>query len=466
MFSVLAAEKTGTELIKNGSFANESNWYLASNGNASGKGTIQHGTYSVNVSNPGSETWFLQLTQGNLSIKKGYFYTLSFDISASIQRTILTSVCKDREDYKPYSIRDTLRVDTSYSKYNQIFEMKDLTDSIARLELNLGGFTGDIKIRNVSLLEYDKPIISLVSADQQNIAISGEPFRFSWTSVALKDSVNFDISYDNGMTWSRIDSNLASSGTLEWVPGNTHSAWCLLRLSSSRETTTSSIPFQIVPRVELIHNGSFSNSFNYWDFKTENIDSSSMKSSQDSGLTISSRYRRQRNDAVILSQSSIQLLENEAYGLYFSCYSKETCTLKVILSNSSNNEKPSSDTAYVSIKADSLMRYYASFTSRQTQQNAQIKFFPDPTKEITIKNVSLLALPTPTQLTRVSTSSYTQIRSKTQTFLQLNNSHYPIDLPNSIIDLSGRKIPANRKTEINKRSGIFIAMPLHYYTEK
>jgi hypothetical protein len=48
----------------------------------------------------------------------------------------------------------------------------------------------------------------------------------------------------------------------------------------------------------------------------------------------------------------------------------------------------------------------------------------------------------------------------------LNNSHYPIDLPNSIIDLSGRKIPANRKTEINKRSGIFIAMPLHYYTEK
>jgi hypothetical protein len=48
----------------------------------------------------------------------------------------------------------------------------------------------------------------------------------------------------------------------------------------------------------------------------------------------------------------------------------------------------------------------------------------------------------------------------------LNSSHYPIDLPNFIIDLSGRKISANQKMEIHKRSGIFIVMPQHYYSEK
>jgi hypothetical protein len=465
MPSISVAE-TGTELIKNGSFANESNWYLAINGNASGKSTIQHNAFIVNVTNPGSETWHIQLTQGNLCIKKGFYYTLSLEISASTSRKILTSICKSGEDYAPYSNRDTVKVDTSYSKYNQIFKMKESTDSSARLELNCGQFPGDIKIRNVSLLEFSEPKISLVSVDQQNVAISGEPFKFAWTSVALKDSVNFDISYDNGMTWSRVDSNLASSGTAEWIPGNNHSAWGLLRLSSSRESTTSSIPFQIVPRVELLRNGSFSNSFNYWDFKTESIDSSSMKSSLDSGLTISSRYKLQKDNAVILSQSSIQLFENETYGVFFSCYSKDPCTLKVALSHSSSIEKTSiSDIANFSISTTEC-RYQTIFKAQQTQQNGQLLFFPDPTTEITIKNVSLVALPTLTHLTHVSTSSFTQIRSKTETFLQLNSSHYPIDLPNFIIDLSGRKISANQKMEIHKRSGIFIVMPQHYYSEK
>jgi hypothetical protein len=458
----IPADNSGIELIKNGSFENDAHWGFATNGDALGKSTSQNGICVVTVTNPGAEDWFIQLTQNNLYIKKDLYYTFSFEISASTPRKIVTSICKNGDPYSPYSKRDSLNVDTTFFKYTQIFQMKQITDTSARVEFNFGKYAGDVKLKHVSIVESKEPEITISRIEPQNIAISGEPVRLYWRSLALKGPLKLSISYDNGVSWSIIDSSLAISDSFVWIPGTTYSPWCLFKLSTPTISTVSSTPLQIVPKVDLIKNGSFSN-LSHWTLSPDSLVNNFLKVSTDSGLSISCNNPFGKENAIILSQVAIHLDEKKCYDLFFTCSSKSSSVVRVALSNSILIDSLVSDTADFSISEEPT-RFQARFLSQKTQSDGRLTFLLGSGKnDIFIDDISLITLPDTVASNRVNHYSNKVIHRKVNSFFTSGNSRCPFEYPCLIIDLSGRKVISylsdRKKNYENRSSGIIIAAP-------
>jgi hypothetical protein len=441
----ISGAEPGIEILKNGTFKNDSFWNLALNGDASAKDTAYDNILSVIIATPGSDSWFIQLTQNNLCIKKDLFYTLSFDIESSQPRTILTSVCKNGGDYIPYSIRDTLKVDTSFSRYTQHFQMKQPTDSFARVEFNFGIVMGDIKIKNISLIEYIEPKISFSNISPQNIAFIGEPIKLSWTSIELTDTLKLSVSYDNGYSWSIIRSDLKSTDSLEWVPESDHSPWCFFKLATSKVSTISPI-MQIIPKIELISNGSFLQSYTNWSLFADSTRVNASMDIQNSILTITSIYRPiTAENAVKLSQSPMQLDISKSYECFFTCYARESCVLKVYLSDCVT-KKDLSDTADITIN-NTPTRYHIVFIARKTVTDGTIQFIPDTAStEISFSNISLVNisdLSIPVRYTSVTSRIHSREQFQPVFLSGKSQSRNSIINTSTIFDLSGRKIPVN-----------------------
>ncbi|HEX2956942.1 MAG TPA: carbohydrate binding domain-containing protein [Chitinispirillaceae bacterium] len=447
----ISGAESGIEILKNGTFKSDSFWNLAVNGDASAEGTVDSNIYAVTLSSPGSEIWHIQLTQSNLLIKKDQIYILSFDIKSSQPRTIFTSVCKNRDDYLPYSIRDSLKVDTSFSRYIQHFQMIQPTDSFARIEFNLGKIWGNIKIKNISLIEYEEPKISFSSISPHNIAFIGEPIKLSWTSTGLTDTLKLSVSYDNGFSWTVIKYNLKSIDSLEWIPGSDLSPWCLFKLSTSKISVISTTAIQIVPKTELITNGSFRNTVTNWSLFTDTTKVYTVMSVRNSVLTITSTYPKTPAENVVkLSQNFIKINKGDQYELFFTCSAKAPGTLKVHLRDC-KTEKEQSDTAYFAIDSTSI-RQHVIFTAVKTVSNSEIQFIPDTSStEISFSNISLvnisnLSAPVKNTLYTTHVNNQGQFRS----IFVSGNTHTRISNSNSaIFDLCGRKIPFNSSSRIH-----------------
>jgi hypothetical protein len=444
----ISGAESGIEILKNGTFKNDSFWNPTVNGDASVKYSIENNILSVAITSPGSEWWYIQLTQKNLSIKKDKIYTLSFDIKSLQSRKILTSVCKDGGDYLPYSIRDTLQVDTIFTRYSQDFQMTQPTDSSARVEFDFGFVKGDIQIKNISLLEYSEPKITFTDISPQTVAFSDEPIKLSWSSAGLKDTLNLSVSYDYGFSWSVIKSNLKAIDSLEWTPGSTHSPWCFFKLSTSKISAISASPLQIIPKIELISNGSFRNSFNNWILTAD----TSVKSNivvQNGTLSISNTNQKDQKDTVILSQSPIKLNNGDVYEIFFTCYTKTSYDLKVFLSGCKPlaPDGSGSPTEIITVN-NTPTRYNKQFRSTKTMSNGELKFVLDSGVDvISFSNISLVNVPVPDDAPKESVKyiAYRSHRNNQEQFRSVflaGNSQLltPIVKKFEYFNLAGRKI--------------------------
>lgn len=458
---------SGIEILKNGTFKNDSSWYLAVNGDASAKHVIENNMLSVSITTQGSESWFIQLTQNKVNVKKDKRYVLSFEIKSSQPRTILTSVCKDGGDYLPYSLRDTVKFDTSFFRYSQEFRMVQPSDSVARVEFNFGSFKGDIQLKNVSLIEYFEPKINFIEISPQSIAFSDEPIKVSWTSVGLQDTLKLSVSYDYGLSWSVIQSNLKAVDSLEWIPGNTHSAWCLFKLSTVKTSAISTTPLEIIPKIELISNGSFRNSYTNWILTTDTSVVQNNMIVQNSTLTLSSTYKKPSEGAVKFSQSSIKLEKGNQYDVFFTCSAKTVCSLLVYLTDcttlltTGNN---GAENATFGIDSTTT-RYNVRFVSNKSTTNGELQFFPDTAaKEISFSNISLvnvsISAPALTYSRYTHDSEPNQFR---QVFLSgKTQSRIPFSSTSEYFNLSGRKISGKQLDLAYLRfhgSGVVIVVP-------
>ncbi len=461
--NIIYGADIGTEILRNGTFKNDSSWGLLQNGDASFTRLFENNMLSVSITNPGSDSWYIQLTQNKLNIKKNRVYVLSFEIKSSQPRTILTSVCKDGGDYIPYSIRDTVKVDTVFSRYSQEFQMTQPSDSIARVEFNFGYFKGDIFLKNVSLIEYAEPKIAFTTITPQNEAISGEPVKVSWTSAGLRDTLKFSVSYDNGYSWSVIQSNLKAVDSLEWIPGTIHSPWCLFKLSTSKISAISTTPLQIIPKTDLINNGSFRNSYTDWVLTADTPGCKSTMSVQNSVLTLSNTYSEQGKEEITLSQSSIKLAKDDRYELFFTCNSKPSCHLIIRLSDC--EQVP--DAGEKSVSIDSTpKRYSIQFKATKTVTNGELQFIlTDSAEELSFSKISLINVTPPARIL-----SYAGSRSHTTSSGQFRpvflsgkaQSHILFSGTAEYFNLSGRKISGkqlNQTSRCFRGSGIVIVVP-------
>jgi hypothetical protein len=464
----ISGAESGIEILKNGTFKNDSFWNDDQNGDASCKYLFENNIMSVAITSPGSEWWYIQLTQKNICIKKDKAYILSFDIKSTKPRSILTSVCKDGGDYLPYSIRDTLKVDTVFKSYSQDFPMIQPTDSSARIEFDFGVQNGDIQLKNVSLLEYPGPKLTFTDISPSTVAFSDEPVKVKWFSVGLKDTINLSISYDNGFSWSLIRSNLKAVDSLEWTPGTTYSPWCFFKLSTSKISAISSSPLQIIPKMELINNGSFRNSFTSWKLIADTSLVTSTMSVQNGSLSISNTAPKDKKAKVTLSQSSLKLNKGDVYEINFTCNTKTSCTLKVDLTDCKPFSSDSSEPVVKDIAINSTpTRYHKQFKASTTMTNGDLMFTIDAEVDtITFSNISLVKIPVSDEesakFIAYRSNKSKQEQSRVLFLTGISQSHLTHRYTSNYFSLSGRKISGRRFDESYNKirgSGVVIVVP-------
>lgn len=170
--SLFSVEKVhaapGIELIKNGDFIFQSDYWRFKYNSVSGADAynIVHSknfatSTVIGIKNTGFYHWAVQLIQDDIPLKKSYKYVLTFDASSTVPRKIVVELRNPVTNEEYFSKVESL--DTKNKKYRLEFIMESADDSKAQLVFNMGSVENqiidnfhEILISKVSLKEMDK----------------------------------------------------------------------------------------------------------------------------------------------------------------------------------------------------------------------------------------------------------------------------------------------------------------------
>ncbi len=451
-----------TNLIVNGNFEGDSGWNdlgQYNGGQASSK--VESNAYQIDISSPGSEVWSIQFTQTHITLDSGAIYTLSFQLSSSIERTIEVSLSRNGGDYVSYSGRDTLSINPKRQLFERTFVMKHATDTDVRLEFNCGKNTGLVAIREVRLEKVVQPIIQIATPPASELLFEGVPYAITWQGHGVVGAVRIELSKDNGSTWRSIDSSVENSGSFIWTPDQDVSAWCLIRISSVENPSASALnegAFEIAPRRELIRNGTFSLESAGWNFDVSEGKAEGEISPE--GLYhISIEKSGGDFRKIQLIQSGITLEEGQTYRFSFLAHADEPTVIQVNVCGNADPFTRYSDSAEGTIELTSgPTRYTSLFTMREPgDSNSRIELNCGLSSgDLYFDEVSLLPeYKAPVRcVTRISRNN----GSRKPVFLHPGSltSFSQSGRRHRIYDLKGRRIPvfkgpASRKSPIHSK---------------
>mgnify|MGYP005829176547 CR=1 FL=1 len=135
--------------LKNGDFSNGmEHWGNYVHFDATGSVSVQDEALSVDIAHAGNETWSVLVEQGNLALRKGMTYSLSFDATSTLPRNIELTV--ENASYQRY-FNEVFAVSEEMQHYE--FEWNMTADDTTSLKFLMGKFAGqhEIQIDNVSL---------------------------------------------------------------------------------------------------------------------------------------------------------------------------------------------------------------------------------------------------------------------------------------------------------------------------
>lgn len=107
----------------------------------------------VTISQAGTESYSVQLTQMPIYMKKNKKYKVEFDAKASVNRDLRSKVTQFEKSWTNYSGEKTFSLTTEWQPFEYTFNMRDGADNNARFEFNLGLDEGTVLLSNVRLTE-------------------------------------------------------------------------------------------------------------------------------------------------------------------------------------------------------------------------------------------------------------------------------------------------------------------------
>ncbi|WP_426334789.1 carbohydrate binding domain-containing protein [Paenibacillus silvae] len=107
----------------------------------------------VTITNAGTETYSVQLTQMPMYLKKDKKYKVQFEAKASENRVIRSKLTQFEKSWTNYSGEKEFSVTTDWQPYEYEFNMRNGSDNNARFEFNLGQTEGEVLVTNVILTE-------------------------------------------------------------------------------------------------------------------------------------------------------------------------------------------------------------------------------------------------------------------------------------------------------------------------
>ncbi|MEK0316487.1 carbohydrate binding domain-containing protein [Cohnella sp. 56] len=182
---------------------------------------VQDGALRVELSDPGSEEWHVQLKQNPLRIEQGKKYRLRFDASSSVARDIRALIQEDGGSYRTYNggDADTLFHLTSEPQtFERTFAMTEASDPNAVLAFSLGKI-GDIAgshavtLSHVSLTEAGPAVSEPEQPLNVNLLTNGDLSQGigNWLSYS-PDPAQLSIAAING----KLRINLGDPGANPW----------------------------------------------------------------------------------------------------------------------------------------------------------------------------------------------------------------------------------------------------------
>lgn len=140
-------------------YQTDNNWLFVENG-GTGEAFLEDGTVKIDISDPGVNSWAVQLIQAPIEIREGYKYRVEFDAKASKSRDLEVKVGgtggRGWTAYNPGSGDSGGVVNTlteEFQSYDFEFMMSADTDEQARFEFQMGSDDGTIWLDNVRLYE-------------------------------------------------------------------------------------------------------------------------------------------------------------------------------------------------------------------------------------------------------------------------------------------------------------------------
>lgn len=164
-------------LIMNGKFnAGTSGFEVYVDGSASASYVVdsqsEDNALDLDIKNTGDAEWKIQVKQGSVTLEENQWYTLSFDIRSSMERSIQYAIQRDgsvhkdvngKEDWTPY-VQETVKLGASTKDYTTVtktFQMMQGTDTGSIFNIALGGGSNTTQHRvcidNISLVKTEAP---------------------------------------------------------------------------------------------------------------------------------------------------------------------------------------------------------------------------------------------------------------------------------------------------------------------
>lgn len=97
------------------------------------------GAIKIDITNPGTEAWNVQLQHNNIPLTSGRKYRISFDARSSTSRTMTYTVGAGQDrNFESYSGGDhTVELTTGVQRFTRTFDMQGATNNAARVVFNL-----------------------------------------------------------------------------------------------------------------------------------------------------------------------------------------------------------------------------------------------------------------------------------------------------------------------------------------
>ena len=139
--------------------ATASGWNLNVNPEASATMSRKDGGLSIDVQNPGTQAWHVQLVKNEIPLIEGKLYRVSFRAKATAFHSFSTYLGEPSAPYNVYSDYQNLSVGPAESEYSYLFKMTAPSDSSAWLTIDLGMGILQFTLKSVQVEELQYQVL-------------------------------------------------------------------------------------------------------------------------------------------------------------------------------------------------------------------------------------------------------------------------------------------------------------------
>jgi hypothetical protein len=151
---------SGTELIKNGNFADQANnWLNAVTAPGAATADFTNGKAVYTITNTGTADWNVQLKQEALSLEKDASYEVKFKIKSSVPRTVKYALLNPKAGYAYYGGGDVILLDDQQKEYAQTIIVTQPSANTIDFVISMGIIAGvdtpvsTVEISDVSIIK-------------------------------------------------------------------------------------------------------------------------------------------------------------------------------------------------------------------------------------------------------------------------------------------------------------------------